>query len=231
MAITRQLFQLQELDTEIEHDESSLESKLRLLGDRTDLDAAAACLADAQKALDELKHRHKDAERQVDDILAKIATAEEQLYSGRTTSPKELSNLQHEISILRTHSDELEDKTLEIIDCVENAEREVASADTAYRRTEEEWQSQQRQLAGEIEQLKAALVDLKQRRQQLNDQIDPSSVALYEKVRQQKKQAVARVEQGICCACRISLSASALQRARTGQPVQCGTCGRILYIS
>ena len=50
-------------------------------------------------------------------------------------------------------------------------------------------------------------------------------------VSRQKKPAVARVEQGICQACRISLSASGLQHARSGQPVQCGTCGRILYIS
>jgi len=39
------------------------------------------------------------------------------------------------------------------------------------------------------------------------------------------------VEQGICRACRISLSANILQKARSGQPVQCGSCGRILFIS
>jgi predicted nucleic acid-binding Zn-ribbon protein len=96
---------------------------------------------------------------------------------------------------------------------------------------EEEWQQEQKQLAVDIDKLKAALADLKSKREQLSAQIDSSSLALYDRIRQQKKQAVVKVEQGICRACRISLSASILQKARSGQPVQCGTCGRIVFIS
>jgi len=231
MAITRQLYQLQELDLEIESQEKALVQKTGQLGDRSILDSAQERLASEQKQLDELRHRHRDAEAEVDDLLSKIASAEGQLYGGKISNPKELSSLQHEVTTMKARSDELENKALEVIDQVEAQEKVVADATSEYQTLQDDWHRQQQVLADEIQQLKESLLDLKQRRQQLSGQIDSSAISLYERIRQQKKQAVAKVEQGICRACRISLSASALQKARSGQPVQCGTCGRILFIS
>jgi predicted nucleic acid-binding Zn-ribbon protein len=231
MAITRQLYQLQELDIEIEQQEQALNTKMSQLGVRDILDNTQSRLTSSQQNLEELRHRHRDAEFEVDDVLSKIKTIEEQLYSGRITNPKELSSLQHEVNTLKGLGDQLETKALEIIEEVESAEKNVASLTEECQRLEEEWQHQQQQLKVEIEQLEKNLTDLKEKRQQLTAQIEPVAVDLYEKIRQQKKPAVAKVEQGICHACRISLSASVLQKARSGQPVQCGTCGRILFIS
>jgi len=231
MEITRQLYQLQELDIEIEQAEQSLALKTGQLGNRATLDAAREKLVSGQKRLDELKHQRRDAEGQVDDLLSKIKTTEEQLYGGKVTNPKELTSLQHEINTLKSRSDELQDKALGIIELVETAEKDIGAATGDYKKAEEAWHRQQEQLAVDIEQLKASLVELKGERGQLAGQIEAPVIALYAKIRQQKKQAVARVEQGICRSCRISLSASALQKARSGQPVQCGSCGRILFIS
>jgi predicted nucleic acid-binding Zn-ribbon protein len=231
MAITRQLFQLQEIDTEIENTGQSLAMKNARLGNREALENVQSRLASEQKRLEDLKHQHRDAEAEVDDLLSKIAATEEQLYGGKVTNPKELSGLQHEVTTMKAHSDQLENNALEIIDQVEAAEKSVAAVTGEYQKLEVEWNREQKQLTEDIEQLKSKLADLQRRRQELAGQIDAPSLTLYEKIRQQKKQAVAKVEQGICHACRISLSASALQRARSGQPVQCGTCGRILYIS
>ena len=231
MAVTRQLYQLQELDLEIEQEEQSLAEKTGQLGAGDVLDAADSRIESEQKTLDELKRQHRDAEAEFDDLLSKITATEEQLYGGKITNPKELSSLQHEVTVMKARSDELENKTLEIIDRVEAAEASLSAATADYKKLEVEWQLQQKQLAVEIDKLKASLDDLKEKRRQLAGQIDSTAIKLYERIRQQKKQAVAKVEQGICRACRISQSASALQRARSGQPVQCGTCGRILYIS
>jgi predicted nucleic acid-binding Zn-ribbon protein len=231
METARQLYQLQELDIEIEQAEQSLAQKTGQLGNRETLDAAMQKVTSEQKRLDDLKHQRRDAEGQLDDMLSKIKAAEQQLYGGKVTNPKELSNLQHEINTLKSKSDELETKALNIIDLVDTSEKSVAAVSSEYKICEEEWHRQQRQLAGEIGQLKASLAELNPERGQLAGQIEAPVLALYTKIRQQKKQAVARVEQGICLACRISQSANSLQRARSGQPVQCGSCGRILYIS
>ncbi len=231
MAVTRQLYQLQELDLNIEQEEQSLAQKVGQLGARDMLDTANSLIESAQKHLDELRHQHRDAEAEFDDLLSKTTATEEQLYGGKITNPKELSGLQHEVNMMKARSDELEDKALEIIEQVEAAEASLSAATADYKKLEVEWQLQQKQLAVEIDKLKASLAGLTEKRRQLAGQIDSTAIKLYERIRQQKKQAVAKVEQGICRACRISQSASALQRARSGQPVQCGTCGRILFIS
>ena len=231
MPVTKQLYELQELDTEIEQEQQTLLEKTGQLGNRQVLDTAQSRLTSEQQRLDGLKHQHRDAEAEVDDLLSKIADVEGQLYGGKITNPKELSGLQHEVTIMKSKSDELENKALEIIDQVEAAEKNVAVVAENYRKLEEKWQSDQKQLSADIEKLKISLADLTEKRRQLSEQIESPALNLYEKIRKQKKQAVVKVEQGICRACRISLSASAQQRARSGQPVQCGSCGRILYIS
>jgi predicted nucleic acid-binding Zn-ribbon protein len=231
MAVTRQLFQLQELDTDIEQAEQAVALKSGQLGKREVLDEARGRLAAEQQNLEGLRHRQHDAEWEVDDLQSKITSAEQQLYSGKITNPKELSSLQHEVNTFKGIDDQLETKALEIIEELEAAEKKVASLTEEYQKLEEEWHRLQQQLSGEIEQLNTSLADLRKKRQQLTGQIEPAVVDLYERIRQQKKVAVAKVEQGICHACHISLSASVLQKARSGQPVQCGSCGRILFIS
>ena len=131
---------------------------------------------------------------------------------------------------MKAKNEQLEDATLAVIDRVEEAERIVARATDDLKKLEEDWQRQQQQLSRDIEQLDSNLEDLRQKRGEQIELIDKATVNLYERIRQQKSPAVTRVEQGICRACRISLSASAQQRARSGQPMPCGTCGRILYI-
>ncbi len=231
METTRLLYQLQELDSEIEQKEAQLASKTALLGNRDLPDAAQQKLTSEQKRLEELKKARHDAEWQVEDVGNKIKDAEGQLYGGKVTNPKELSNLQHEINNLKTRNSELQDKALGTIDATEAAEKSAARVSAEYKTIEEDWKHQQEKLATEIEQLKSELAELKPEREEIAGQVEAPVLALYDKIRRQKKPAVARVEQGICRACRISLSASAIQRARSGQPVQCGTCGRILYIS
>ena len=230
MGVTNKLYQLQEIDLEIESEEQTLSQKASQLGTRQALDNAQSKLASEQQRLEELRHQQHSAEWEVGDLLSKIATVEQQLYSGKITNPKELSSLQHEVSTMKAKSDQLEDKALEIIDRVEAAEKGVAAATSELKHLEDEWQRRQQQLSDDIEQLKSRLADLKQKRQQLSEKIESQAVALYEKIRQNKKPPVARVEQGICRICRISLSSSALQRARSGDPVQCGSCGRILFL-
>jgi predicted nucleic acid-binding Zn-ribbon protein len=231
MLVTKQLYDLQELDTAIEQDQQALTQKNGLLGNRKVLDDARDRLAAQQQELDDVKRYHRESEAEVDDILSKIKEIEDQLYGGKITNPKELSSLQHELATMKAKSEELENKTLEIIDRVEETEKTVSAAAENFKKLEDDWQQDQKQLAIDIDEIKSKLEELKSKRQHLAGQIEPRILTLYERIRQQKKQAVVKVEQGICRACRISLSASILQKAKSGQPVQCGTCGRIVFIS
>ena len=230
MGVAKQLYQLQELDLEIESNEQALSQKSSQLGDRQLLDRAQAGLAAGQQQLDELRHQQHSSEWEIDDLTDKTKTVEEQLYGGRISNPKELSGLQQEVNILKTKRDQLETQALEIMEQADLAATGVAATSNELKQLEDDWHHQQQQLSAEIEQLSSKLSELKGKRQSMLAGLDPQAVASYEIIRKQKGQAVAKVEQGICRACRISLAFSALQQIKSDNLVQCSSCGRILFL-
>jgi predicted nucleic acid-binding Zn-ribbon protein len=231
MSVAKQLYRLQELDLEIESGERALEEVISQLGESQAVIKAQKQLELEQKRLEELKNRQRSAEWEIDDISTKLAAAEEQLFSGRVKNPKELTNLQHEVEAFQARRNRLEEKALEIIDQVEESEAGVAGINKELEKLTADWRRQQKQLADEVERLKATLADLKAKRQQVIGEVDPPTFEFYQDLRKGKGVAVARVEQGICRGCRISLPTTDLQQARSGKLVQCSSCGRILFLA
>ena len=230
MGVTKQLYQLQEVDLELESNEQALRQMVSQLGESQAIVRVQTKLSMEQQQLDDLAHQQRSAEWEIDDLVNKLTAVEEQLYSGRIRNPKELTNLQHEVEMLKTKRDQMEDKALEIMGQVELASASAAATSSEFKKLEAEWQSQQQQLSADIEALKSKLSDLKRKRQLLSAEIDPQAIEVYDKLRKQKGQAVAKVEQGICRGCRISLPFSELQQVRSGNLVHCSSCGRILFL-
>jgi len=231
MKVAKQLYQLQEVDLELESNEQALNQIASQLGESQAVLRTQAKLKLEHQRLEELKREQHSAEWEIDDLITKLSTAEEKLYSGSIRNPKELTNLQHEIDGLKTKRDRLEDKALELMDQVELTETSIASLSSQLKRLEAEWQRQQQQLSSRLEQLKTILSDLKHKRQLLLAKTDPQAVEFYHELKTQKGTAVAKVEQGICRGCRISLPTTELQQARSGNLVQCSSCGRILFLA
>jgi predicted nucleic acid-binding Zn-ribbon protein len=230
MTVAKQLYRLQEVDLEIESGERALEQVTSQLGESQSVVKTQKQLELEQKRLEELKHQQRSAEWEIDDISTKLAAAEEQLFSGRVKNPKELTNLQHEVEAFQSRRNQLEEQALGIIEQVEQSEAGVAKIKGELEKITAEWQRQQKQLSDERERLKAALADLKAKRQRLAGEVDPPDFEFYQNLRKGKGIAVARVEQGICRGCRISLPTTDLQQARSGKLVQCSSCGRILFL-
>ena len=62
-------------------------------------------------------------------------------------------------------------------------------------------------------------------------EMDAAHLDLYRKLRQKKQGlAVARIEQGRCQGCKITIPVSELSQARAGDLVQCGSCSRVLCL-
>lgn len=231
MSVVKQLYQLQEMDLELESNEQSLNQIAAQLGESETVVRARYKLALEQQNLEELTRQQRSLEWEIDDITSKLSTAEGELYSGRIHNPKELANLQHEADILKARCRQLEDKTLEIMAQVELTTKSVATINSEFKALEAEWQSQQQQLSAKLEQLKKDK-KLKLSLRKLHvAAIDPQTIEVYQTLKKHKGTAVARVEQGICRGCRISLPVTELQQARGDSLVRCSSCGRILFLA
>ena len=231
MGVVKQLYQLQEVDLEIESNEQALSYVASQLGESQAVVRTQNQLELEQQRLEELRRKQHSAEWEIEDLVTKLTAAEETLFSGRIKNPKELTNLQHEVDALKARRDQLENRTLEIMDQVELSETSVATISNKLEMLKAEWQRQQQQLSEEMERLKAILSDLGHKWQLLSGEIDSQAIEFYQELRKEKGTAVARVEQGICRGCRISLPTTELHQARSGNLVQCSSCGRILFLA
>lgn len=231
MSVAKQLYQLQEVDLELESNEQALSQIVSQPGESKAVARAQAKLTSERQRLEELSHQQRSAEWEIDDLSNKISAVEEKLYGGRIGNPKELANLQHDVETLKARRNQLEDKALAIMEQVEQVTASVASQSSELKTLEADWRSQQQQLSTEMERLKTKLSELNYKRQLLSAEINPQTIEFYSELKKHKGTAVAKVEQGICRGCRISLPTAELQRTRDDSLVQCSSCGRILFLA
>jgi len=230
MSIAKQLYQLQEVELQIEAKEKAIERMTSELGESHALLRTRATLAEQRKRLEDLLTAQRSLEWEIEDISGKVNGFEKDLYSGRIKIPKELTSLQQEVGSLKSKRTQSEDKALVVMEEADKTKQEVSRLVAELDTVETEWRSQQDTLKTRIEIEKGSLLDLTGKQQVLAREIDGPTLQLYRVLRQQKGSAVSRVEQGICRGCRISLPLNELQSVRSGTLVQCSSCGRILYL-
>jgi len=229
----RQLYELQEVDLEIEAKREALSRVESRLGESEALVEARLSLAREEQDLAELQRNQRLGEWELEDLRVKVAGLEEKLYGGSVKNPKELASLQEQVESLKRKRRALEDKVLDIMTEVETMQQRLIVRSGEVERLERDWREEQASLEREKAELTAALAMLDQKRKDLMSRIDAASLELYQALKDKRQgRAVAKVERGMCQGCRIVLPMSELQRARMGQElVQCSSCERILYVS
>ena len=225
MNVSRQLFNLQEVDQELASNEQAYARISAQLGESKDVLNTRAKLEAENQQLEEITHTQHTVEWEIEDLSAKLSKFETELYSGKTTSPKELSSLQQEIESLKNNRGKLEDRDLE------RSNSTISELHSNLEKLEMEWQVQQKNSTTELKELKNTISGLKEKRETLASEIDPQVLTVYEELKKQKGASVAKVEQGICRGCRISLPVNELQQVRSGSMVRCSSCGRILFLA
>jgi predicted nucleic acid-binding Zn-ribbon protein len=231
MNIARRLFELQEMDLEAESSLQSLAKMKAQLGDRSILNNAESELNADKEHLGELNRNQQDLEWEINDTSDKIKRTEDEMYSGRTTNPKELSSLQQEAGILKSKRNELEDKAIQVMEEAEDCSARIEEITSRLKMIENDWQVEQEKLSENIGELEKSLAALAEKRAGLSAGIEEEAMDLYVDLRKKRGTAVAKVERGICRGCRLSLSSAQLQQVKSGDLIECSSCGRILFLA
>jgi len=227
------LYALQEIDSALDACKASLVDVESRLGEADELVEVRQRALERQEALREVEKQQREQEWQIDDLRQKIEPLEKKLYGGTIRNPKELADLQQDVESLRRRQRGLEDRDLEIMVAVEEAQKEANEAQRALSETEEAWNAEQERLRQEQASLHQEIGDLEARHTEQVRLIEPATITLYEALRATRQgRAVAKVERGMCQGCRISLPMNVVHRVRSGaELVQCTSCERILYLS
>jgi len=229
--IAATLYQLQQIDLELERLISEQQTLKRTLQGDTTLSKARAEHRIAQQQLQSGLQAQKEAEWALEELDQRLKLLAQRLYSGSITNPKELYAVQQETQHLRAQQSRQEEMTLEVMDATDTLRELAKQKSEGLQRAEEAWTQFNASSVQRGEQLESKLREVQARREQFASSIDADLLKRYETLKRSKQgRAVSRVEQSSCQWCRVLLTPSELQRVRASQDLQlCSNCGRILY--
>lgn len=229
------LWVLQQVDGEIHRIRRELEAHpacRELQQAREQLQAARERLEGRTQELAQLRQQVRQGEREVRAAEEEVRALEARLFGGSVTHPKELSSLQGRLEALRRKLDELQDRVLEAMEALEQAEADCTRLQKEIRQQESLVQERQARWDAVRTELEQTLSQLVARRQEVASGIaQPLWLSRYERLYSAKEgRPVAEVAEDRCSGCGAPVPALLLEALRRPErPVLCEVCGRILY--
>lgn len=204
----------------------------RIAPERGELQAK---MTGSQSSLEAAKHRVKqiesDRKKLELDVEAKKQLIDKySIQQFQTKKNEEYRALAHEIDTCKAAIVKLDDQQIELMELIEAAQREVASASQIAADAKKSIDSRLADLAVREANLKKELAELQSNREELAGVVDDSTRSKYERLLKQKGQSVVGIQHAVCGGCHMQLSRSILVLCQADQEiVTCPNCGRILY--
>ncbi len=226
------LFRLQTLDSQIDSHQARLSDIETGLKQHPDLDRAQAEEEAARALWDDAKKDLHRTEEETRSQQQRIAETDKTLYGGGVSNPKELQEVQEESASLRRYLAVLEERQLQSMMRCEESEKAVAAAQAAREEQERLRSGLDEKLLAERAVVQSTLETIGYQREAAVSAVTPEDLERYSALRRSKHgMAVVRFESGACGACGVAPSSARVDSARSGQEIiQCGNCGRILYL-
>lgn len=231
MTYVKQLYALQDVDLALDSIQDQKSKAEKELAARLTLDKMEADLALEREKLEETQGLHREQQLQAGTLRERSGQLEEQLYGGDVANPRDLPALELEASHTKQQLDQREMGLLELVVQADNHRVKIGALETELADTQRAWDVRQAELTEQTGRLSAEQESLTAERSKLAEAVDQKELQRYEQLRKSKGgKAVAKVERGLCQACRMSLPSQHLQKVRSGrETVLCNSCGRMLW--
>jgi predicted nucleic acid-binding Zn-ribbon protein len=230
MTLAQTLYDLQQIDLDIQNEQETLDDIKRRLTENESLVQARAEIQAEKMHLGETEKQQRDLEYEIEELSGSMKQLNDKLYGGKEKNPKELVSLEKELGIFKTKLRQKEDDLLDLMAEMESVQDRIKINSEKLKKLEDGWQREQQELTQRRTEVESRLSGLRRERTALATDIARKTLELYEMIRSRKGQAVAKIEQGRCQGCRLNLAVNELQRARAGDLIQCSSCGRILCL-
>jgi predicted nucleic acid-binding Zn-ribbon protein len=230
MTSAADLFALQEIDLRRDARRAVIADIESRLTETEAVRAAREAVEDAEDDLQGLQRLQRSLDAKLADLDAKINPLETKMYNGSVRNPKELTDMQKELDILKTQRGKLDDEGMELLEAIEETARLLAESKQALQQAEAQWQAEQHELRDQKSEAESEYASLDGQRGDHTAEMDRGMLGLYETLRTSKAgRAVALVVRGQCQGCHITLPTHLVQRLRAGGLlIQCPNCERIL---
>jgi predicted nucleic acid-binding Zn-ribbon protein len=232
MSTVQDIVTLQAFDNEAAAFRAALADVEQQLQGDPELDEARRTAQELDATVANLRKEQRRIDAEIAGLTAKIDPEEQRLYDGSVKNPKELSNIQTELDMLKKHRTEFEEELLGVMSSIDANERAAEAARTAVTSLEQRWEGRTAELKREAIKLQDAIGIADQKRLRQKELIPPRPLSTYEDLRRRKGGlAVAKLQGGVCQGCRIMVPEGI--RRRVFSPAllaQCPSCDRILAV-
>lgn len=227
---TRALYQLQQIDLQLDKRRRRLRDVTAALEQDTVLRQAQADVAAVQAALRPQETSATNLNLEIQTVSSQSTELTNRLYGGKVHNPKELQDLEDKIAELKRRRGSLEDALLETMIKIEELQGSLAAAQERLGQIENERSTELTSLTQEQKNLKRDIKALKIEREAAVQNVTADNLELYDTLRSTKQgQAVSTLDGEMCSYCRVGQTTTLVQRVRQGNElVLCYSCGRIL---
>lgn len=225
------LVKLQHLDAESIRIKSTLNDvskKLKHLD--SSLEEIEQIIKDQESVLDGLKKQYRDYESDVKLNLAKINKSQEKLRSVKTN--KEYQSLLKEIEDVKSKNSSIEDKMIECLDRIDEAEGIIATKKDEYLQFSDRIKSEKQSIEHDAEIDKKKLDELDMDRKNVSGLIDAQLFKKYLVIKEQQEGlAVVPVKDAVCHGCNVNLPPQLYNELFRYDSLKfCPNCHRIIYL-
>jgi len=230
MNLAATLWQLQNIDQEIDDKTHRLRQVDESLANDPAVATARAALTTEQEKLGDLRAALQDRELEAKGLDAKIKELTQRLYSGTVSNPKELDGLSKDVEMHKRQRSTLDDKLLELMDAVDQASRRQDTQAASLKLVESKRTGDLDKLNLERKTLSTRLDVLHAEHEKTRASLDSDVLRIYDQLHRTKVgRAVAQLRRDSCGACGVTVPTGLVNRVRTGDEiVHCTSCGRIL---
>lgn len=188
-----------------------------------------AALDDAKLKSNQIETARKELELEVD--AKKLLIEKYSLQQFQTKKNDEYRALGHEIEGCKTAISNLEDQQLELMEQADEAVKKTGAANEEAKEASKLVESQKALLNEREQTLEKELAELESNYDSLTEEVDPSVLSRYQRIRKQKRDSsVVGVERSVCGGCHMKLPAQIVISCQQQKEIVCClNCGRILY--
>ena len=235
MSALEDLLVVQEHDSAVDrlrHRLDTLPAKAQLVEIEQQQAALEKTMAEVGGRCDEVVRRQQRHEDELASVEAKITDVEKRLYSGSVSAPRELQAMEADVGSLKRHRSDVEDRVLEAMQDREPLDAELTVLEQRREALGSDGDQLRQAIAAQTAEIDAELTTELEARRAAAVGIPDGLLSQYERLRAtQGGVGAARLVNGRCSGCHLTLPATELDRIRHGDAdavVLCDQCGRIL---
>lgn len=184
-----------------------------------------------KKEVEDIQSEYTKTNEEVEEAKEKLIDLEKKLYEDCGSDLKLISVCEKEIKDIKKIIDDKENEYLKLIESEDDVNKQKNLLNKELHRIKREFDEFKLQASSKIFKAKEDVKEGKEIVEHIQKEIPEDVLKIYEKLKKQVSNPVAKVENDVCLGCKIKLPGMIITELKSNKElVYCENCGRIIYL-